>query len=384
MPDEQACRWTTTVVLSGGMSLWRGANPTPITAMQVRALLGAATRELSWGLGEVAREIRIWRQIAEAIPDSTLREDALFALDNKRAHADGAALFSVLPDHRDPNLVGLLVAYETILDYLDEVSERYPTEANGRELHLALFDALDPEREFADYYRYHPWVDDGGYLPALVERCRDACRQLPSYGVIRTPLAREVRRTQVLALNHLVDPVERDAALRQWAASEFPDERELHWFELGAAASASLVVHSLLALAARPTVSADEIAVTYATYWPWTSLATAMLDSYVDQAEDEERGNHSYIAHYDEPACAISRLRECIAAAARGAFEPSNGHRHAVIVCAMVAMYLSKDSARSPKMRRDTTMLVTAGGSLARLLLPMLRAWRLAYSQRAA
>lgn len=364
------------------MSQRRGVNPTPITATQIRALLGVAKRELAWGLGEVAGEIRAWRERARGIPDATLREDALYALDNKRAHADGAGLFAVLPKRRNGSLVRLLVAYETILDYLDEVSERHPTEANGRELHLALLDALGPGRPVSDYYRHHPWTDDGGYLEALVEACRSWCLELPSYDAVGALLTREVRRTQVLALNHLEDPVERDAALRRWAEEEFPDERELHWFELSAAASASLVVHSLLALAARPSVSPPDIEAMYTTYWPWTSLATAMLDSYVDQAEDAAKGNHSYIAHYDEPQCAVRRLVECISTATKGALEPRDGHRHAVIVCAMVAMYLSKDSARSPRMRRDTARLVAAGGSLARLLLPMLRAWRVAYSQR--
>ena len=366
------------------MSQWRGANPTPITATQIRALLGVATRELAWGLGEVAGEIQSWRKHAERIPDGSLRADALFALDNKRAHADGAALFSVLPDYRNGSLVRLLVAYETILDFLDEVSERHPTEANGRELHLALIDALEPERELADYYHHHPAGDDGGYLEALVEACRAWCRDLPSIEAVRPMLLREVWRTQVLALNHLEDPQERDAALRRWAAEEFPVERELDWFELGAAASASLVVHSLLALAARPSVTRSEISATYATYWPWTSLATAMLDSYVDQVEDAAKGNHSYIAHYDEPQCAVRRLVECIGRSAKGALELRDGQRHAVIVCSMVAMYLSKDSARLPATRADTARLVAAGGSLARLLLPMLRAWRMAYSQRSA
>ena len=366
------------------MSQWRGANPTPITVAQIRALFGVATRELAWGLGEVAKEIRAWRGLAERIPDAELRGDALYALNHKRPHADGAGLFSVLPDYRSPSLVRLLVAYETILDYLDEVSERHPVEANGRELHLALIDAVEPERELSDYYRHHPRGDDGGYLAALVEACRTWARDLPSYDAVRPLLLREVWRTQVLALNHLEDPVQRDRALQRWAAEEFPDEHDLDWFELGAAASASLVVHSLLALAAKPSVTAPEIDTTYATYWPWTSLATAMLDSYVDQHEDATKGNHSYIAHYSEPQCAMRRLVDCIATATRGALQSREGQRHAVIVCSMVAMYLSKDSARTPHMRADTDRLVAAGGSLARLLLPLLRAWRTAYSQRAS
>ncbi|HYI98189.1 MAG TPA: DUF2600 family protein [Thermoleophilaceae bacterium] len=360
------------------------ADPTPLSPAQVRELVVAAGRELSWGLREVSRELRTWRALAELIPDPSIRHDALRALTHKRGHADGAALFSVLPDHRSHALLRLLVAYETILDFLDDVSERHATEANGRELHLALVDALDPSRPIADYYRYHPWDDDGGYLQALVELCRQSCRSLPSYWRVRSLLLEEAWRAQVLALNHLRDPTRRDAALRRWAATEFPHARELAWFELSAASSASLVVHSLLALATETEVSDAQIDEIYAVYWPWTSLATAMLDSYVDQAEDRESGNHSYIAHYPDTEQAIQRTACAIARAAKAAFKLPDGHRHLVIVASMVAMYLSKDSARTPVMWPTTRRLVQAGGSLVRLLLPVLRAWRILYSQQSS
>ena len=50
----------------------------------------------------------------------------------------------------------------------------------------------------------------------------------------------------------------------------------------------------------------------------------------------------------------------------------------------MVAMYLSKDSARTPAMHPTTRSLVHAGGSLAMLMLPILRLWRIAYALRSA
>jgi tetraprenyl-beta-curcumene synthase len=108
-----------------------------------------------------------------------------------------------------------------------------------------------------------------------------------------------------------------------------------------------------------------------------------MLDSYVDLVDDEASGNHSYISHYPDEERAVQRLAECITRAARGALSLPKGHRHTVIVCAMVAMYLSKDSARLPRLRSHASQLLAAGGSLTRLLMPVLRLWRIAYSQRA-
>lgn len=361
-------------------------DPLPLSPRQVWALLAAAARELLWGLRAVSCEIRSWRSRALTIPDALIRQDALSSIERKRGHTDGAALFWILPRHRDLNLLRLLVNYEIIWDFLDSASERgaYAGTANGRQLHLALIEALDPAVPMSDYYRYHPWREDGGYLRALVEACRRGCSALPSYGRVRPLVIREARRAQVLALNHDPDPGGRDAALRAWAGREFSDEQRLSWFELSGAASASLTVHAFLALAAERTCSEVDVTRTCAAYFPWVSVATTMLDSYVDQAEDAVNGDHRYIAHYASDALARQRVGELVTRSALEARRLRNGHRHAVITACMVAMYLSKDSARTPDMREGTASIARAGGSLTRLLLPILRFWRIALAQRGA
>jgi len=45
-------------------------------------------------------------------------------------------------------------------------------------------------------------------------------------------------------------------------------------------------------------------------------------------------------------------------------------------------MYLSKNSAHTDQMSQTTREIVRAGGSLTRLLLPILRLWRIVYDQR--
>ncbi|HEY1450943.1 MAG TPA: DUF2600 family protein [Solirubrobacteraceae bacterium] len=327
-----------------------------------------------------------WEVHARAIPDTRLREDALSSIAHKRGHTDGAALFWILPRHRDLNLLRLLVAYEMIWDFLDCVNERAADAgtANGCQLHLALIEALDPGAPISDYYRYHPWREDGGYLRALVESCRHSCASLPSYGRVRPLLIREAQRAQVLAFNHDNDPLGRDAALRAWASREFSGEQRLSWYELSGAASASMTVHAFLALAAEPSCTEADLQHTCAAYFPWLSAATTMLDSYVDQSEDEANGDHRYIGHYPSEALAGERVRELVARSATEARRLRRGHRHAVIAASMVAMYLSKDSARTPDMRESTQSIVRAGGSLTRLLLPILRFWRVAFAQQAA
>jgi tetraprenyl-beta-curcumene synthase len=337
-----------------------------------------------WGLSAVAGEVRIWRARAAEIPDPLLRSDALTALTRKRGHTDGAALLWTIPRARDPNLMRLLATYEIIWDFLDCVNERGACagQINGRQLHLALVDALDLTRPISDYYKHNSSQDDGGYLRTLVDVCREGCRMLPSYWAIRPLLVREAIRAQVLAINHDLDSSCRDADLQKWAASEFPDPPQATWFELTGAASASLTVHALLAIGAEPTCREASLARTCDAYFPWISTATTMLDSYVDQVEDVANGDHSYVAHYSTPQLAAGRIRELVERCLTEARALEDGERHTLIVACMVAMYLSKDSAHTEALRETTNSFVRAGGSLTRLLLPILRLWRIANAQR--
>jgi tetraprenyl-beta-curcumene synthase len=360
------------------------SNPLSLSPRQVWALLVAALRELLWGLHAVSRELEPWRCRARAIPDASIREDALSSLAGKRTHADGAALFWVLPYRREPHLLKLLVDYQIAWDFLDNVGERAASagEANSRGLYRALVDALDVDGAVSDYYRLNRCRDDAGYLAALVAACRDGCERLPAYEEVRAILRRETTRALVLGVNHEADPEGRDATLREWAEQEYSGQAQASWFELTSAASASLTVHAILALAAEPSCGGVELESAYSAYFPWISALGTMLDSYVDRAEDAAAGNHIYIDHYPTGEAGLRRVGELIGRSALEARRLRNGHRHGVIVACMVAMYLSKDSARAPSMRASTRGLVHAGGSLAVLLIPVLRIWRLAYAQR--
>jgi tetraprenyl-beta-curcumene synthase len=327
----------------------------------------------------------MWEARARTIEDVALREDALRTLHRKRGSIDGAGLFWTLADRRDPRLLRALVAHELIWDFLDCVSERGAEvgDANGLQLHRALADSLDPDAPMADYYRHHRWRRDTGFLRELVGVCRASCVALPSYGLVRSAAVDEARRGAVQGLNHALDAKHRDEALRSWVRSGAAPPEGVDWFELTAAESASLVIHALLALSASPNARVEDVAAVRAAYFPWVSLATVMLDSYVDQIEDAATGSHSYIAHYRDKAAAVSRLHETIERAGSCVLGLPDGNRHAVIVACMVAMYLSKDSASAPELRATTGSLVAAGGSLTRLLVPVLRLWRIRHEQQA-
>jgi tetraprenyl-beta-curcumene synthase len=358
------------------------SDPLPLSIRQLRALATATLQQLLWGLHMVSSELRRWRSQAREIPDVPLREDALETLARKRPHIFGAGLFSILSSSRDPRLLRLLVAYEIILEYLDNAHERAGERRNGHQLHLALVEALDPSKPISDYYLHHPWKNDGGYLRGLVETCREGCISMSSYKHVRRGLLLGASRCGgVQSLNHEVGAAARVLALRGWCESQFPGEREESWWETTAAASSSLVVHALLATAARGRQAWEGVDEAYV---PWICAVSTLLDSYVDEPWDVARGEHSYIGYYESPEDAQRRLSELIHRAAGEARGLPGGHRHAVITACMVAMYMSNERLREPAMRASTDRLIAAGGSLTRVLVPVLRAWRVTYAVRSA
>jgi hypothetical protein len=364
------------------------------TAARAWALLCAAASHLTWGLPAAAEQMRAWRARAQAIVDAPIREDALNVQRVKRTHVDGAALFWTVARPRRPHLLRLLVAYELVLDFLDYASERGQKPerdvqaglADGLQLHRGLGDALDADAAIAHHYAHHPWRLDAGYLLALIMACRAYTTSLPSYPRVRATAVAEVHRAaEVLAINHIPDESVRDRSLRTWSVAN-PLERAsgLSWFEHTAAISGSLAVHALLTQAADPRTGALEIEHVGAAYMPWVALATAMLDSYADQIEDAAADGHSYVAHYSDPEAARVRLGQIVEQTMRFARGLHDGQRHAVIAACMIAMYLSKEDVHSPALRASSRSIAAAGGRLPLGLLPVLRLWRLAFSQRSA
>lgn len=351
---------------------------------QTSALARAVMRELVWGLRGVLREVERWRVYASEIPDATIRNDALAALEHKRPNTDGAALLWIIPAQRCPRLLRLLVAYEIMGDFLDSTVERgaHVGIVNGRQLHLALVDAVDIERPLSDYYLHHPWQDDGGYLPRLVEACRYGCAMLPSYGSVRPLLIRAAMLAQVQGLNHEPDVSLRETVLEAWAAREGDVDSGIGWYETAGAASAWLTVLAMMAVAAEPEPSGTHAYEVFLAYFPWIALAATLLDSYDDLIEDQLNNTNSYLARYGSFDLVVGRIDELVRRATCEARALDNGERHAVIVASMIALYLSKDSVRAREMEATSQMLLRSGGPLAMLLGPILRTWRLLNSLR--
>jgi tetraprenyl-beta-curcumene synthase len=322
-------------------------------------------------------ELDAWRMRADAIPDAQLRADALTTLDGERLNVAGAALFCALLGSVDRTLLRVLIAFQTAWDYLDTLSERPSADAiaNGAQLHLALVDALSPGAPCADWYGLHGAAEDGGYLAALVETCREGCASLPGHVAVLDLARAEAARAAVQGINHAPDAV-REAAMQRWAAEQGSHPADVRWFELAAAASSSLAILALIAAAAAATNGPAAAERIRGTYFPWICALSTLLDSLVDEREDVRSGSLSFIGHYSSRTVARERLRIFSRRSFAEARELPGGQLHVVMVAGMVAMYLSKPSAwRGPA--RPLTLAVLAASSRTVLpLLALLGAWR--------
>jgi tetraprenyl-beta-curcumene synthase len=357
-------------------------DPAPVTTHQLRALTVSAGRELAWGLRGVKAELSLWRARADAIPDPSIRDHALAAMDDGRVLVDGAALFWILPPRRRYELLRLLVAFQTLLNFFDLALEREaqgPDRRPGSWMWLAR-DALDLTRPPPHHEIKAQLGDDGGYLSALVMTCRDGCARLPNYRHAHGLLVRETTRSRAFEIEHDRDTPRRMEAMRTHVAQHFDGVTDITWWELVGGASSLLTAMVVLGLAADEATTPDDL-LQAADAYIWVASAAALLDSYVDRPVDMPGGAHNWFDYYPTDGHATQRAAELVYQAVGRVSELRNAERHVVIVASMAALALSSDTARRTDMRTGTAAMAQGGGGTTRLLIPVLRAWRMAYGR---
>ncbi len=290
-----------------------------------------------------SRELDGWRERAEAMPDPELRRQALASLRLKRFHADGGCVYATgaPPGPEREGLVRLIVAFQTISDYLDNLCDRSgsldPDEF--ARLHRAMTDAIAPATAPTGPYDDR---DDGGYLPALVDACRREVAQLPGYPAVAPLVAGLVGLYCDLQVHKHVAHEERVPRLTEWA----PAGGELDWWEFSAATGSTLGVFALFAAALDEDLPPEAATALKAAYFPWVGALHILLDYLIDLEEDREGGDLNFVAQYPSLDRAHRRI-EWLVDRARMAVQALPAARfHRLVVQGLVAMYLSDPKAR--------------------------------------
>jgi tetraprenyl-beta-curcumene synthase len=349
----------------------------------VIALLGTGSVYWLRIYPQVGRELAIWKVRAETIPDPVLRGQALHKLTDERLNPEAAAFFAVLaPRRARRRVVRLIVAYQLLYDYLDAVNELPGCTAlkNGLQLHLALIDAVQPDQPLHDFYLHNTRNRDGGYANALASTCRSILRSLASAVRLRSLLADAAERCgQAQSHNHAISS-EGDAGLVNWCSQQAIGSDYL-WWELAAGGISCLAIHALFALAADPQSTTHAATLLDAAYFPPICAISALLDSLADHHSDACTNNHSFTARYRNSAHAADRLVVIAAAAAERVRRLHHHRRHSIILCGIVAFYLSSPTVQVGFPAPVAESLTSAIGPLAPLMIAAMRLRRQAHTR---
>lgn len=319
---------------------------------------------------DARREARLWHARAREIPDSTLRRLALDAHREKGRNLEGATAFAAFaPPAGRHAAIRAAVAYQTLFDYLDNLSEE-PSEdplANGRLLNSALPAAVSPDQPHSDYYALRGSDDDGGYLRELIATCRTALTALPSFTTIAGPVRAASERIAVYqSLNH-GDGDGRHDSFERWARDLGKAHTRLRWWETGAAAGSTLDLLALIAAAADPTLDRSVAIALGSAYFPWVDALHSLLDSLVDHHDDLATGKRGLIDYYSSSGEIAERVTTIAGEAMHQAGEMSAGHSHTLIVAAMTSFYLCDLSlSSSPHAHLAAPAVLDTMGCLAR------------------
>lgn len=332
-----------------------------------------------WVVPRVDRELARWKAALECCPDPELRRQGLASIRHKRFHAIGGSVYGLDP-RPSSGLVSLIVAYQTISDYLDNLCDRggvYDGSAFAR-LHQSMLDALTTAplagttalpagSDADDYYGLYPCKADGGYLRSLVDECRRQVARLPAYhAAVEAEVLRLARLYTDLQVRKHVRTEDRVPLLLKWwrreggATGEGGEEgglSDLAWWEFAAASGSTLGIFALLNLAAHgdpspspgPGPSLEAVERLSRAYFPWVCGLHILLDYLIDQEEDAREGDLNFTSFYRDARERRERLEYFADRALEAVSRLPSPAFHQVVVKGLLAMYLS-----DPK--------VTAGG----------------------
>jgi tetraprenyl-beta-curcumene synthase len=301
-----------------------------------------------------------------------VRRTALVALATKRFHCEGAAAL-VGPD---PRAVRWVVAYQTLVDFLDSVTDRGPLvpARTIRRLHDAALDAVEG-RAPRPYFAGHPW-NDGGYTAWLVAEVQAAGRDLPGWTTVTAPALRLARRyAELQTLKHQPEVGRRARALSAWVRAHRAPGEDLAWWEWAAAAGSTLGIFALVREAVAGPVPPDRVRDLLACYSPWMGALHILLDYFVDQEEDRVGGDFNFVACYPSDRAAATGLARVFGRTLAECGRLHDAGYHRWIALGLVGFYLA-DRKVSGRLVEPAERLLRTAGVASRLVRAVARVAR--------
>ncbi len=326
-------------------------------------------RFLTGVLPQVSRELRRWNRHLDSCEDWSLMRQGISSLRKKKFHAQGGSFYALYSPLHSEKLTSLIVALQTISDYLDNLCDRggIYDEAAFRCLHHAMLDAVNPQPSSRDYYRFYPSKKDGGYLKALVEECRLGVSALPGYAAVHNEVQRLIILYNDLQVYKHLNPQMRPGRLKRWFREKGAiTSPPLYFWEFAAASGSTLAVFALLGAAASPNATPREAKQIVNAYFPWICGLHILLDYWIDQEEDRSGGDFNFAACYPSPEAAERRLHLFLQKALEECSRLPHPTFHRTIVRGLLAVYLSDPKVGLQGLQKAAHSLLDTAGPEAR------------------
>ena len=318
----------------------------------------------------VNTELMAWSNCARLSPCPVLREQALLSIAHKKFHCQGGSIYSLYPGVKATNFITLVVALQTISDYLDNLCDRagIADEQAFRQLHLAMPDALTPGAPLQNYYAFYPFHDDGGYLIKLITTCQQEIQQLPSYPLVKSYLLKFAGLYSDLQTYKHLDLTIREQKMLHWMDQYQNDYPHITNWEFAAATGSTLGMFMLCAAASNKNLTPEDANKIFTAYFPWISGLHIQLDYFIDAAEDKANGDLNFVAYYQNEEEIRSRLTCFTQQALREAATLPEPHFHKTVVQGLLAMYLSDPKTNFPTEQSIKKSLLKTAGNYTNLM----------------
>jgi tetraprenyl-beta-curcumene synthase len=334
-------------------------------------------RVYKYVLPEVDKELVKLRLMAQRIPDQELRNQALSSMDSKKFHCQGGSVYAAASLEHRHVLIPLIVALQTISDYLDNLCDRSTSldPDDFRLLHQSMLDAVNPEAKLQDYYALRSEKEDGGYLHHLVRICQLQVALLPSYGSVQQQVTELVTLYGDLQVYKHIRKDLREEHLLAWWSRHCNDYPNLQWNEFAAAAGSTLGMFMLFLAATEDRLSKEDAAAIRNIYFPHVCGLHILLDYLIDQAEDQAGGDLNFCNYYDNEGLLVERLGTIVNRAREDVKQLPASRFHRLIIEGLLALYLSDPKVRHQADVRDVSRRLMKNSPLTRMFFLINSIW---------
>lgn len=306
-----------------------------------------------------------WKERAKQIPDEELRNQALMSIDTKSFHCEGGAIYGLIAQDKQAEIIRFIVAYQTISDYLDNLCDRSTSidPEDFRALHEAMLHALNPEMKPINYYRYRVEQEDGGYLHSLVTTCQEVLQTLPSYFHIKENINQLCCYYTDLQVYKHVKKEEREHLLIKWYEQHKHDLPSMSWYEFSACAGSTLGIFCLAAYSTKENLSVETVNQLYRGYFPWVQGIHILLDYFIDQEEDRLGGDLNFCFYYESEEKMIERFQLFVKEANESIRDLPDSGFHRLINKGLLAIYIADEKVQKQKdVKRTAKKFIKLGG----------------------